>query len=76
MSATIEKLKTELAGLSVFDRAHVADFLLQSNEGEPDAGAETLWDAELERRAEMIRSGKAVGEPAELVFAELRQRFS
>ena len=76
MTATIERIKTELAGLSVCDRAHVADFLLQSLEGEPEAAAEALWDAELERRAEMIRSGKAVGEPAEQVFAELRQRFS
>jgi len=76
MSATVEKLKSELAGLTVQERAHVADFLLHSLEGQRDADAEVAWDAELERRAEMIRSGKATGEPAEKVFAELRERFS
>ena len=76
MSTVVEKLKSELAELTVRERAHVADFLLQSLDGEPDVDVEAAWDAELERRAEMIRAGEAKGEPAEKVFAELRQRFS
>jgi putative addiction module component (TIGR02574 family) len=75
MSVTVEKLKSELAGLSLKERAHVADFLLHSLEAGPDTGAEAAWDVELARRAEMIRAGAATGESAEKVFAELRERF-
>lgn len=76
MSTVVEKLKSELAELTVRERAHVADFLLQSLADETETDVELAWDAELERRAEMIRNGTAKGEPAEQVFAELRQRFS
>lgn len=38
--------------------------------------AEAAWDAELERRMEEIGSGKALGEPADKVFTELREKYS
>jgi putative addiction module component (TIGR02574 family) len=41
-----------------------------------DADPEAEWDAELARRVEEIRTGKAVGEPAEEVFAKLREKYS
>lgn len=69
-------MKSELSRLSAQERAEVAEFLLHSLDNTPDAGAEAAWDLELERRAAMIRDGTAKGEPAELVFAELRRRFS
>lgn len=40
-----------------------------------DAGYEEAWDKELARRWEEIRSGKAVGIPAEQVFAEIEARY-
>lgn len=61
MATVIEKLKSELTELTL--------------DGEPDSDIEAAWDAELERRAEMIRQGTATGEPAEQVFAELRNRI-
>ena len=76
MTATTEKLITELAGLPAKDRAEVAQFLLHSLDGAANAEVEAAWDVELERRAGMIRGGTATGEPAEQVFAELRQRFA
>jgi len=52
----------------------LARFLIHSlDEG---ADAEAAWDIELSRRVEQIRSGKAVGEPAENVFADLRERLT
>jgi putative addiction module component (TIGR02574 family) len=75
MSTVVEKIKSELAELTTSERAHVAEFLLESLTDDDAADIEAAWDAELERRAEMIRSGTARAEPAEKVFAELRKRF-
>ncbi len=66
-------MRSELISLSPADRAEPADALLQSLEGESEiaAAVERAWDAELARRGEEIRSGKAVGKPACQVLAEL-----
>jgi len=76
MRTTAERLQAELANLSEADRAGLAHFLIQSLHPDEDADAEQAWDAELERRGEDIRSGRAAGEPAERVFAELRAKYS
>ena len=75
MTATAEKLKTELVELPARDRANLAHFLIQSLPL-PPAVSETEFDAELEKRAREIRQGKAKGEPVEKVIAELRGKFS
>ena len=72
MTITAEMLQSQLATLSEADRAALAHFLIQSLHPEPDQGAEQAWDAELNRRGEQIRSGRAKGELAEKVFSELR----
>ena len=76
MSATAEKIRSELAGLDEADRADLAHFLIQSLDEGSDPDAEAAWNAELARRAEEIRSGRARGEPAEKVFSELRAKHS
>jgi putative addiction module component (TIGR02574 family) len=76
MTVGIEKWKSELAGLTPQERAELAHFLIESLVSEADPEVEAAWDVELSRRADEIMSGKAVGKPAEQVFAELRQRFS
>ena len=73
MTAT-EELKSQLASLPVEQRADLAYFLLGTLDQEVDSDVEAEWSAELARRAEEIRSGIAVGEPAESVFARLRKR--
>ena len=75
MTATAEKLKTELVELPADDRANLAHFLIQSLPL-PPAMTEHAFDAELEKRAREIRQGKAKGEPVEKVIAELREKFS
>jgi len=76
MAIAIEDLKSELAALTVGERAELAHFLIQSLEPETDEDAEAAWDAELGRRLAEIEGGAAVGKPAEQVFAELRERYS
>lgn len=76
MSVTAEKIRTELTSLNEIERAELAHFLIQSLDRGEDANAETAWDAELARRAEEIKSGRAIGEPAEKVFSELRAKHS
>jgi putative addiction module component (TIGR02574 family) len=76
MSEAAEKLKAQLSQLSMQERAKLAHFLIHSLDEAVDADAEAAWDAELARRMEEIRSGNAVGEPADKVFAELRKKYS
>ena len=75
MTATAEKLKTELVGLPAADRANLAHFLIQSLPPPPVMG-EAEFDAELEKRAREIADGKARGEAVEKVIEELRAKFS
>ena len=75
MSETAEKLKAELSQLSEEDRVELAHFLLGSLEPGGDTDWEDAWTIELERRFEEIRSGKAVGIPAEQVFNDLREKY-
>ena len=76
MSKVAEKLKSEMARLSTGERAEIAHFLICSLDEGGDADAEAAWDAELARRMEDIKTGKAKGEPAHKVFAELREKYS
>lgn len=74
MSATAERIRTELLNLDETDRAELARFLILSLDEGADNDAGPAWDAELKRRAEEIRNGQALGEPAEKVFSELRAK--
>ena len=76
MSATSEKLRGELSGLSETDRAELARFLIDSLDGGSDEDAQEAWDAELMRRAEEIENGRVEGEPFEKVIAEIRAKHS
>ena len=76
MTETAEKLKVQLSQLSTQERAELAHFLIHSLDDGEDADAEAAWDTELARRMAEIRSGEAVGEPADKVFAELRKKYA
>lgn len=76
MGTTAQRLQTELAKLSEADRAALAHFLIQSLQSESEVDVEQAWDAELARRGEQIKNGRATGEPADKVFCELRAKYS
>jgi putative addiction module component (TIGR02574 family) len=74
MTEAVEQLKSRASTLSVPERAELAYFLLSSLEPEED-GAQEAWRAEIARRVAEIRGGSAVGRPADVVLAELRERY-
>ncbi len=72
MSEAVAQIVAQLGSLSRQERADLAYAVLLSLEP-TEPGAEEAWDRELARRAERIRSGKAVGVPARQVFADWRR---
>jgi hypothetical protein len=77
MTETAEKLKLELAQLSLQDRAELESFLIRSLDEEPEDeesehDVESAWDIELTRRMQKINEESASGQPASQVFAESR----
>ena len=71
MSKAIEIVLHDAMQLSTPERAELAAALLASLEGEPEEEVEAAWAAEIERRAELVRTGKAHGRP----WAEVRDRL-
>jgi len=70
----VERYKSQLEKLSQKERAELAYFLISSLEP-AEEGVSAAWDTEVARRLAEIREGKAIGKPAEQVFAELRERY-
>jgi putative addiction module component (TIGR02574 family) len=76
MSEAAEQLKLQISQLSSEDREELAQSLLHSFDQGTDVGVEAAWEAKLRERLGEIRSGKVIGEPADRVFAELREKHS
>jgi putative addiction module component (TIGR02574 family) len=68
MSEEVATIVAQLGRMSVTDRAELAYQVLLSLEPE-EAGVQEAWDEELARRVARIKSGDAVGIPADDVFA-------
>lgn len=73
MSEEVATIMAQLDGLSPEGRAELAYQLLLSLEPD-EPGAREAWDEELARRVARIKSGGAVGVPADEVFAKWRNR--
>ena len=71
MNEAVEQLKCQVGTLTVPEYADLAYFLLNTLEPEEE-GAEAAWRVGIARRVAEIRSGQAVGRPADEVLAELR----
>lgn len=59
MSPSTANLLDSALKLPREDRAHLASELIASLDGEPEAGVEAAWDAEVERRVLQVESGEA-----------------
>ncbi|MCL4203725.1 MAG: addiction module protein [Pirellulaceae bacterium] len=76
MTMTVESIKRQLLALPASDRAELAHFLLHSLSDADETDEESAWDSELSRRLEEIENKVEFGEPAEVVFEELRARYA
>lgn len=76
MTETASKLKNEVLKLSVCDRAELAHVLIHSLDEGEDVDAERAWDDELQRRMNEIEMGREVGQSAQSVFAQLKEKYS
>jgi putative addiction module component (TIGR02574 family) len=74
MTEAVERLKSEASVRSMPERADLAHYLLTSLEPEEE-GVREAWRTEIARRVAEIRSGSAIGRPADEVLAELRERY-
>ena len=75
MTTLVDELLARAKTLSTEDRARLAEELLDSLQGEPEAEpeAEAAWDREIERRVAEIESGAIELVSAEDVHAEARR---
>ena len=59
--------------LSSAERARLASRLIASLDGKKEPGVDAAWDAEIKRRVEEVKSGRAKLVPWEKVRSELRR---
>ena len=76
MPSLVEELSARAKLLPSQDRARLAEELLESLEGEAEAGAEAAWDREIERRVAEIDAGTVKLVSAEDVHAEARRMLN
>jgi putative addiction module component (TIGR02574 family) len=74
--STLEKVRSEALRLSEAERAELAHSLVSSLDGPADAGAESAWDKEIQRRLGEIDAGTAELIDREELRLRMRARMS
>ena len=74
MAVDLDRWKDQLGALPKSERLELLIFLMQTLEPEEEGTAEA-WLAEVSRRADEVRNGRAKGRPAEEVFRTMRERY-
>ena len=75
MTVLVEKIKREALALSASDRANIAHDLILSLDDTSGFELDQEYESEIRRRVQMVKEGKAIGQPADFVFAEIEARF-
>jgi len=75
MSTVLDELKQKATQLSESERAELALSLIESLDGEADAGIDEAWQAEIDRRVAEIDRGDVQLIPGDEVFARLRRKL-
>jgi putative addiction module component (TIGR02574 family) len=73
---TTDQLKSELRELDSQERVELIRYLIDSLHDDGDVRVDPVWEAELDRRVEEMRSGKVTALPAREVIAQLREKYS
>lgn len=71
MTPSERKLRDEALRLTPTQRMDLAAALLESVEGEPDAGVLEAWLDEVRRRAQELESGEVAALPIEELFRHM-----
>lgn len=72
----VEKVRNDVMGLSVSERASLAHELILSLDDPTDLALSPAQEAEIQRRLKMVREGTVSGRPAAEVFADIRATYS
>jgi len=71
----VDKIRNEAMALSVSERASLAHDLILSLEELTNFELSPEQEVEIQRRVQMVHEGKAVGRPAENVFANIKAKL-
>jgi putative addiction module component (TIGR02574 family) len=72
--STIQEVRKEVMALSAGERASLAHDLILSLEDPADLELDAGQEAEIQRRVQMVREGKASGRPSDEVFADIKAK--
>ena len=75
MKKTLDKITSEALSLNEKERARLAQILIASLDQSEQRDLSKLWDKELQKRVEEIRSGNVEGIPVEKVVTRLREKY-
>ena len=72
MTERTRKILAQALELPIDQRAELAAELLASVDGDPDTDADSVWAAEIERRARRALAGESKGKDWQAVFERLK----
>lgn len=75
MSPKLDRIEADARGLTVAERAELAQRLFASVEDDGEAAAEAEWLAEAERRYGRFLTGETTAAPADEAIARVRARL-
>ena len=73
--STIQEVRKEAMVLSASERASLAHDLILSLENPADLELGAGQEAEIQRRVQMVREGKASGRSSDDVFADIKAKY-
>ncbi|MEW6235796.1 MAG: addiction module protein [Candidatus Omnitrophota bacterium] len=76
MSLVMKEIANQALTLPPDERAQLAHELIASLDDAVDEEAETAWEAEIGKRVQEIKRGKAKGRPLEAILAEIQAKYS
>jgi len=72
----VEKVRNDVMGLSVSERASLAHELILSLDDPADLDLSPAQESEIQRRLKIVREGTATGRAKAEVFADIRSSYS
>ena len=74
--STVKDIHDQAMTLSASERASLAHDLILSLDDPSDLELSPAYEAEIQRRLQVVREGTATGRPADKVFADIKTKYS